>query len=113
MDPLAATATDVAFLPEWLFEFFGWVPAIVFPSACGIQLLAILRTKNASGVSVPAWSLFAFANISLFIYMEKYGEFESIIGSVGTACLNLCIVTAALRYRSPSPAQAGTSPPAA
>lgn len=112
MDPLAATAADAAFLPEWLFEFFGWVPAIVFPSACGIQLLAILRTKNASGVSIPAWSLFAFANISLFIYMEKYGEFESILGSVGTACLNLCIVAAAFRYRTPTSAQPGASSPA-
>jgi len=113
MDPLAATAADVAFLPEWLFKCFGWVPAIVFPSACGIQLLTILRTKNASGVSIPAWSLFAFANISLFIYMEKYGEFESILGSVGTACLNLCIVAAAIRYRSPASAQAGKGPSAA
>ena len=111
MDTLAAAAaSDVALLPAWLFEFFGWVPAIVFPSACGIQLLAILRTKNASGVSLPAWSLFAFANISLFIYMEKYGEFESILGSVGTACLNLCIVAAAIRYRSPAPAPGGTGP---
>ncbi|MFM7259991.1 MAG: hypothetical protein ACKO3W_05245 [bacterium] len=98
MDPLVATAADAAFLPNWLFEFLGWVPAIVFPTACGIQLLTILRTKSAAGVSIPAWLLFAFANISLFVYTEKYGEFESLLSTVGTAVLNLCIVVAAIRY---------------
>lgn len=82
-----------------LFEFLGWVPAVVFPAATALQLAAILRAKSSEGVSIPAWSLFAFANICLFAYTEKYGELESILGALGTALLNLCIVVAAIRYR--------------
>ena len=93
---------------EHVFEVLGWVPAVVFPIATGLQLLAILRTKSSEGVSIPAWSLFAFANICLFAYTEKYGELESILGAIGTAFLNLCIVVAAIRYRraAPPPASA-------
>jgi hypothetical protein len=36
----------------------------------------------------------------LFLYTEKYGELESILGALGTAALNLCIVAAAIRYRN-------------
>lgn len=88
-------------MPEWLFEIFGWVPAVVFPLASGLQLLTILHRRCAQGVSIPAWSLFAIANICLFVYTEKYGEMESIIGALGTAVFNLCIVAAAIRYRKP------------
>lgn len=88
--------------PLWLFEVLGWVPAIVFPTATGLQLLTILHRKSAQGVSIPAWTLFAIANVCLFAYTEKYSELESIIGSVGTALLNVCIVIAAFRYRKKS-----------
>ena len=88
-------------LPGWLFEILGWVPALVFPLASGLQLLAILHRRCSLGVSIPAWSLFAIANICLFVYTEKYGELESIIGALGTAVLNICIVVAAVRYRKP------------
>ncbi len=98
MDPTAAP--EATTLADLLVEGLGWVPAIVFPVATAIQLLAILRTKDSSGVSIPAWCLFAFANVCLFAYTEKYGEIESILGSLGTALLNLCIVAAAIRYRS-------------
>ena len=82
-----------------LFEALGWVPALVFPIATGLQLAAIVVRRSAEGVSVPAWLLFAFANTCLYFYTEKYGELESILGTLGTAALNLCIVAAALRYR--------------
>lgn len=82
-----------------IFELLGWVPAVVFPIATGVQLLAILRTKSAEGVSIPAWVMFAIANLCLFAYTEKYGEMESILGALGTAVLNMCIVVAAIRYR--------------
>ena len=90
------------FIPEWLFEALGWVPAIVFPAASGVQLLAIIHRRKADGVSIPAWTLFAVANICLFGYTEKYTEWESILGSLGAAVLNVCIVLAAFRYRSPA-----------
>jgi hypothetical protein len=89
-------------LPPALLEFAGWVPALVFPGATLLQLAVILRRKTAAGVSVVAWSAFAIANICLFLYTEKYGELESILGALGTAVLNLCIVAAAIRYRNPA-----------
>lgn len=90
-------------LPAPLLEIVGWVPAVVFPAATLFQLLVIVRTRTAAGVSAVAWSAFAIANICLFLYTEKYGEIESIVGALGTAALNLCIVAAAIRYRNPRP----------
>jgi uncharacterized protein with PQ loop repeat len=89
-------------LPPAVLEVAGWVPAVVFPAATLLQLVVILRRKTAAGVSVAAWSAFAIANICLFLYTEKYGELESILGALGTALLNLCIVAAAIRYRNPA-----------
>lgn len=87
-------------LPAWLFELLGWIPALVFPAASGVQLLAIIHRRHAEGVSIPAWVLFAIANVCLFGYTEKYTEWESILGSLGSAVLNVCIVIAAIRYRT-------------
>jgi uncharacterized protein with PQ loop repeat len=86
-------------MPPALFELLGWIPAIVFPAATLLQLAAIVRRRNAAGVSALAWSLFGLANICLYAYTEKYSELESILGSLGTAFLNLCIVVAAIRYQ--------------
>ena len=86
-------------MPSWLFTLLGWVPAVIFPTASALQLATILRRRSADGVSVPAWALFAIANMCLFVYTEKYGEIESIVGALGTAALNICIVAAAIRYR--------------
>ena len=87
-------------MPEWLFAVLGWVPAIIFPAASGLQLLAILHRRSAQGVSIPAWALFAVANLCLFVYTEKYDEIESIVGALGTSILNVCIVIAALKFRA-------------
>ncbi len=86
----------------WVFEVLGWVPAIIFPAASGLQLLTIVHRRNADGVSIPAWAMFAVANLCLFVYTEKYGEMESIIGALGTSGLNLCIVVISLQYRRKS-----------
>lgn len=94
------TATQL--MPSWLFTLLGWVPAVIFPTASALQLVTILRRKSSDGVSVPAWALFAIANMCLFVYTEKYGEIESIVGALGTAALNICIVVAAIRYRKRS-----------
>jgi uncharacterized protein with PQ loop repeat len=91
---------SLSVLPAWLFEMLGWVPAVVFPAATFVQLVEIVRRKTAAGISVAAWTAFAVANVCLFLYTEKYGELESILGALGTAALNLCIVAAAIRYRN-------------
>lgn len=90
-------------IPDWLFHVLAWVPAIIFPTASGLQLIAILQKRSADGVSIPAWALFAVANVCLFVYTEKYGEMESILGALGTAVLNICIVLACFRYRKRVP----------
>lgn len=94
-------------MPDWVFQILAWIPAVIFPAASGLQLLAIIRKRSADGVSVTAWALFAIANICLFIYTEKYVEAESIIGALGTATINVCIVIACFRYRG---AAAGNGP---
>jgi uncharacterized protein with PQ loop repeat len=81
----------------------GWIPALVFPLATALQLAAILRARSAKGVSIAAWLLFALANVSLYLYVGKYGELQSILAGLGTATLNLAIVAAALLYRGNTP----------
>ena len=98
MEPSAAQPV-VAQAHSLLFIVLGWIPALIFPAATGLQLFAIIHKRCSQGVSVIAWTLFALANICLFVYTEKYGEIESIVGTLGTAFLNLCIVVAAIRYR--------------
>lgn len=104
MDP-AATSVEAA----GMVEAIGWVPAAVFPIATGVQLLAILRSRSAEGVSLLAWSLFACANVSLYFYTEKHEELASILGTLGTAALNLCIVVTAIRYRKIARRNANTA----
>lgn len=84
-----------------LIEIAGWLPAIIFPSATLIQLLTILRTGSVSGVSPLAWSLFGVANLSVYVYTEKYLALQTIIGFLGTALLNFIIAAMALKGRTP------------
>ena len=105
MMPAVMPTMLLSMLPSmgpWVFEVLGWVPAIIFPAASGLQLLTIVHRRNADGVSIPAWAMFAVANLCLFVYTEKYGEMESIVGALGTSGLNLCIVVVSLQYRRKS-----------
>lgn len=88
----------------------GWIPALVFPLATALQLAAILRARSAKGVSIAAWLLFALANVSLYLYVGKYGELQSILAGLGTAVLNLAIVAAALLYRAKPPTASRPEP---
>jgi uncharacterized protein with PQ loop repeat len=79
----------------------GWLPAIIFPAATLIQLIAILRTKDVKGVSPLTWTLFGIANIAVYIYTEKYLAVQTIIGFLGTALLDFVIAAMAIRGRAP------------
>jgi uncharacterized protein with PQ loop repeat len=81
-----------------LVALAGWIPAIIFPSATSIQLIKIVREKTAEGVSVLSWILFGFANMSLYVYAEKYFALQSIIGLLGTAILDFIIVGLAFSF---------------
>ncbi|MDZ4755600.1 MAG: hypothetical protein SGJ11_14020 [Phycisphaerae bacterium] len=88
----------------------GWIPAVVFPLATALQLIAIVRRKSAEGVSLTSWSLFAFANLCMYVYVGKYAEPQAILSGLGTASLNIAIVIVALKYpREKSPPAPGAS----
>lgn len=80
-------------------QLAGWLPAVVFPVASLAQLLAILRTRDARGVSILSWSLFALANLALYVYVGRYAEPQAILSCLLTATLNVCVVAAAIRFR--------------
>lgn len=78
----------------------GFLPAVVFPAATVVQLARMVRTRSAEGVSVSTWLLFGFANLAIYVYAERYGEWQAICGMLLTAVLDFVIVgLALLRYR--------------
>ncbi len=87
-------------MSNYLIEFLGWIPAIILPAATLSQLIKIVKEKSGKGVSVLAWLLFALANVSLYIYTEKYLAFQSLIGLLGTAILDIVIIIFTLKYKN-------------
>jgi hypothetical protein len=85
--------------PE-IVSMAGWLPAIIFPAATLIQLIAILRTNSVKGVSPLTWTLFGIANIAVYVYTEKYFAVQTIIGFLGTALLDFIIAGITVRERS-------------
>jgi uncharacterized protein with PQ loop repeat len=83
---------------SWL-QLAGLIPAIIFPAASLSQLIVILRRKSAEGVSIATWLMVTVANISLFIYSEKYTDLLNIFALLGAATLNICVAAAALYYQ--------------
>jgi hypothetical protein len=79
----------------------GILPALIFPVATLVQLLRMVRKHSAEGVDVITWLLFGLANVALYIYAERYTEWQSIAGLLLTALLDFAIVALALFvYRS-------------
>ncbi|PTX90717.1 hypothetical protein [Opitutus sp. ER46] len=72
-------------------QIAGILPAIIFPTATALQLVHMVRDKASAGVSVATWTLFGVANIALYIYAERYTEWQSIIGLLLTALLDFII----------------------
>lgn len=79
-----------------LSQLVGIVPALVFPTATLLQLIRIVRTRSAAEVSVSTWLLFGFANLSLYLYTERYTEWQAISGMLVTSILDFIIVAIAL-----------------
>jgi uncharacterized protein with PQ loop repeat len=85
-----------------LLQISGWIPAVIFPLAGLLQLIKILREQSADGISAIAWIAFGFANISLYIYMEKYSSLQTIIGMLGQAIIDFTIAFLAVYYSKKS-----------
>jgi uncharacterized protein with PQ loop repeat len=93
-------------------QIAGILPAIVFPAATLVQLVRMVRARSAAGVSVATWLLFGFANLAIYVYAERYTEWQAIVGMLFTAVIDFVIVALALfRYRVTTPA-AGVRPTA-
>jgi uncharacterized protein with PQ loop repeat len=91
-------------------QIAGILPAIVFPAATLAQLVRIVRSRSAANVSVATWLLFGFANLAIYVYAERYTEWQAILGMLVTAALDFAIVVLALaafrreRFVAASPA---------
>ena len=85
----------MTFSPE-IIAFAGWVPALILPLAALIQLVTIFRNRSTQGVSWVSWGLFGFANLMLYVYTQKYGDLQSILGLLGTAVVDFVIMGLAL-----------------
>ncbi|MDI1249738.1 MAG: hypothetical protein PSV13_12810 [Lacunisphaera sp.] len=79
----------------------GILPAIIFPAATLLQIVRIVRHRSTVGVSKTTWLLFGLANIALYVYTERYGEWQAIAGLLLTAVLDFVIVALAIfAYRA-------------
>jgi len=84
-------------------QIAGILPAVVFPAATIVQLVRMMRARSAAGVSVATWLLFGFANLAIYIYAERYTEWQAIVGMLFTAVIDFVIVALALfRYGRPA-----------
>lgn len=91
----ALSADKKTGLPDWLVNLMGWLPAIIFPGATLIQLIKIIQTNTATGVSIETWLLFSVANVGMYLYTEKYFAPQA-LALLLTAALQASIVFAAL-----------------
>ena len=74
----------------------GILPAVIFPAATLLQLARIVQQRSTVGVSVMTWLLFGFANLGIYIYAERYTEWQAIVGMLLTAVVDFVIVGFAL-----------------
>lgn len=79
-----------------LNQIAGVLPAVVFPFATLVQLWRILRDRSAVGISVTTWLLFGFANLGMYVYAERYTEWQAILGMLFTAVVDFAIVALVL-----------------
>lgn len=84
---------------EILINVAGWIPAVFLPAATLMQLIRLLKTRQAEGVSALTWFLFGFANLGIYIFTEKYFALQSILAQLLTAILNFVIVGMILLMR--------------
>lgn len=83
-------------MPDSLIQIIGFIPAFIFPLASISQLFVMYRKQSSEGVSVTTWLLVFIANLSLYIYTQKYDEIQSILALLGAAALNLAVALYAI-----------------
>ena len=73
-------------------QIVGILPAVVFPVATLQHLLRLVRNRSAAGANTMTWLLFGLANLAIYIYAERYTEWQAILGMLVTALLDFIIV---------------------
>ncbi|MEM9003961.1 MAG: hypothetical protein AAGE59_10595 [Cyanobacteria bacterium P01_F01_bin.86] len=96
-------------IPGIITNVAGWIPAVVLPTATISQLVKIVQSKSAEGVSLVTWLLFGIANVGLYIFTEKYFSLQSLIGLLGTAIMDFIIVAMIVFIKVNKPAEASSS----
>jgi hypothetical protein len=73
-------------------QLAGIIPAVVFPTATFLHLVRLVKRRSAAGANAVTWLLFGFANLAIYIYAERYAEWQAILGMLVTALLDFVIV---------------------
>ena len=107
------TETDPSSLQQ-ILSMVGWVPTVIFPAATVVKLFALARRGHADGTVALTWSLFAVANVCLYLTIGEWTRPQVVISTLGTAVLQV-VVALALRLRASNPTAAavGAVTPAA
>jgi fatty acid desaturase len=93
------TETDPSSLQQ-ILSMVGWVPTVIFPAATVVKLFAIARRGRADGATALTWSLFAVANVCLYLTIGEWTRPQVVISTLGTAVLQVVVVALALRLRA-------------
>lgn len=87
---------------ELVIQIAGAIPAIIFPAGSLMQLYVVVSRRSADGVSALTWFFAGFANICLYVYTQKYDEWEAIIAFLFSSVINFAICASAIHYRRKS-----------
>ncbi|HED05911.1 MAG TPA: hypothetical protein ENI61_04420 [Ignavibacteria bacterium] len=83
----------IKFLDKFLLIIAVIGPLVTLP-----QIIKIFTLKDATGISVISWSLFAILDIPWIVYGFVHKEKPIIISSILWFILNIIVVFGALRY---------------
>lgn len=84
---------------EAFLSAVGWIPSVVFPLASLIQLVSLVRRGTSNGVSLLTWSMFALANVCLYLTIGEWTKPQVIASTLGAAAVQVAIVVVAARLR--------------
>jgi len=73
-------------------QIVGILPAVVFPAATFQHLVRLVRTRTGATDNPMTWLLFGLANLAIYIYTERYTEWQAILGMLVTAAADFIIV---------------------
>lgn len=81
----------------------GWMPAVILPAATLDQLVTLLLSESAEGVSAMTWLLFLLANLgALFLGRpaSRIAALQMALAFGLTALLDAAIVAVIVAFRS-------------